>query len=323
MITTVVGNYPKVAETAYGTKLIGTISKWQRKEVNDEKLEQTFQEITKAVIQEEEAAGISLLTDGQIRWEDLVTPVARALEGFEINGLTRWFNNNTYYRRPVLHAAPKRKGPILVKDYQFAAGCAKSPVKAVLPGPYTFARVSEDRHFKSEKRFALSMAEILNAEAVALAKAGAPVVQFDEPSIGFGDFDEKLALEALAIAAKGVPAKTAVYTYFGKLNGTLQGLMQSPVDIVGVDVVSDPKAFSALKRVKITKELGLGCLDARNTKLETVAELHALFDAAAKQADLDRVHVGPNCGLEYLPHPQAKAKLARLAEAVKSYKRRT
>ena len=64
MITTVVGSYPKVAETAYGTKLIGTINKWQRKEVNDQKLEDTFREITKAVIREEEAAGITLLTDG-------------------------------------------------------------------------------------------------------------------------------------------------------------------------------------------------------------------------------------------------------------------
>lgn len=319
MITTVVGNYPKVSETTYGTKLIGTISKWQRKEVNDQKLEDAFQEITKAVIQEQEAAGIELLTDGQLRWEDLVTPIAKGLEGFEINGLTRWFNNNTYYRRPVLNAAPKRKGPILVEAYTFAASCTKKPVKAVLPGPYTFARVSEDRHFKSERRFVLALAEILNEEAIALAKAGASVVQFDEPSIGFGDFDEKLALEALAVAVKDVPAKTAVYTYFSKLNGTLEGLMRSPVDIVGMDVVSDPTAISALKNAKITKELGLGCLDGRNTKLESVTELHALFDLVSKHVSLDRVHVGPNCGLEFLPHPQAQAKMKRLSEAVKTY----
>jgi len=40
----------------------------------------------------------------------------------------------------------------------------------------------------------------------------------------------------------------------------------------------------------------------------------------ADHVDLDRVHVGPNCGLEYLPHPQAEAKMKRLAEAVKTYK---
>ncbi len=79
MISTTVGNYPKVAEGAYTTKLIGAITKWQRQELSDAKLEATYQEITRAVIREQDHSGVDLLTDGQIRWEDLVTPVARGL----------------------------------------------------------------------------------------------------------------------------------------------------------------------------------------------------------------------------------------------------
>lgn len=319
MITTLVGNYPKVAERAYGTKLIGTITRWQRKELTDAQLEETCREITSAVIKEQEAAGIDLLTDGQIRWEDLVTPVARRLDGFEINGLSRWFNNNTYYRRPILHKAPVRRGAILVDFYKAAKAAACKPVKAVLPGPYTFAIVSEDRHYKKLRPFVMKMAEILNAEAQALAAAGAPVVQFDEPAIGFGKTDMKLAVEALNAAARGVKAKTGVATYFGALNGTLEPLMRAKVDIVGIDVVSEPKTLAALKRVKVTKELALGCLDARNTKLESVAELHALFNAVKQRVPLDRIHVNPNCGLEFLPHSQALAKVKRLVDAVRSY----
>ena len=291
MMTTVVGNYPKVAEGAYSTKLIGAITKWQRKELTDAQLEETFREITRAVIQEQERSGVDLVTDGQIRWEDLVTPVAKRLEGFEINGLSRWFNNNVYYRRPILHKAPARRGPILVDEYRFAARCTSKPVKAVLPGPYTFAVVSEDRHYKKLRPFALKLAEILNEEARALAAAGAPFIQFDEPAIGFGASDTKLAIEALGIAAAGVKAKTAVATYFGSLNGALEPLMKSKVDVIGIDVVSDPKALAALARVKITKELALGCLDARNTKLESVGELHALFDVVRKIVPSDRLYV--------------------------------
>ena len=175
MITTLVGNYPKVAEGGYSTKLIGTITRWQRKELTDAQLEETCREITKAVIREQEQAGLDLLTDGQIRWEDLVTPIARALAGFEINGLSRWFNNNVYYRRPILHKAPAWKGPILAEQYRFAKRTATKPVKAVLPGPYTFAAVSEDRFYKKPRPFVLKMAEILNQEARALAQAGAPL----------------------------------------------------------------------------------------------------------------------------------------------------
>jgi len=83
--------------------------------------------------------------------------------------------------------------------------------------------------------------------------------------------------------------------------------------------VSEPKTVQALKRTKITKELAIGCLDARNTKLESVRELHAVFRAVGRLVPLERLHVNPNAGLEFLPHAQALAKLKRLGEAVRSY----
>jgi 5-methyltetrahydropteroyltriglutamate--homocysteine methyltransferase len=341
MITTTVGSYPKVAEGAYTTKLIGAITKWQRKELDDTQLEDTYQEITRAVIQEQEQAGLDVVTDGQIRWEDLVTPIAKRLDGFEINGLSRWFNNNVYYRRPILHKAPVRKGPMLVEEYRFAKRCATRPLKAVLPGPYTFAVVSEDRHYKRLRPFVLALAEILNEEARALADAGAPLIQFDEPAIAFGlsaprqlrfasrreakragqvgTSDMRLAVEALGVVTEGVRAKTAVSTYFGSLNGALESLMRAKVDVIGVDAVSDQRTLATLKRVKVTKELALGCLDARNTKLESVKELHTLFEVVRKRVPLDRVYVNPNCGLEFLPHSQALAKVQRLVQAVRTY----
>lgn len=320
MITTMVGNYPKVAEDAYSTKLIGSISKWQRQELTDAQLEDVLREITRAVIQEQDAAGLDVLTDGQIRWEDLVTPLARRIQGFEINGLSRWFDNNVYYRRPILHKKPVWPGPVFADDYRFAAGCTRKPVKAVLPGPTSFAVLSEDRHFKSPKRLVMALAEIVNAEARALAEAGAPLIQFDEPALGFGKPNMTLAVEALGVATKGVKAKTAVYTYFGSLNGALQPLMKAKVDVVGVDVVSEPKTLAALKHTKITKELAVGCVDGRNTKLESIGELHALFNVLKKLVPIDRLYVNPNCGLEFLPHPQAQAKVRRLADAARTYR---
>ena len=321
MITTTVGSYPKVAEGAYSTTLRGAVAKWQRKELTDAQLEATYRDITRAVIQEHEQAGIDLLTDGQIRWEDLVTPIAKRVEGFEIEGLSRWFDNNVYYRRPILHRKPVRKQPILVDAYRFAVRSATKPVKAVLPGPYTFAVVSEDRYFKSPRPFILAMAEVLNEEARALAEAGAPWVQFDEPALGFGKPNMKLVVEALNMATRGVRAQTAVYTYFGSLNGAFEPLMRANVDAVGVDVVSDPQTLGRLARTrKIAKMLAIGCLDARNTKLESVEDLHRIFRAVAKSVPEDRLLVNPNCGLEFLPHTQALAKMRRLTEAVRRFK---
>ena len=321
MMTTVVGNYPKVAERAYGTRL-----KWQRQELAGPQLEEVYRDVTRAVIREQEAAGVDLLTDGQIRWDDLLRPFASGLDGFEIDGLTRWFNNNVLYRRPILRRKPSWKGPILVADYRFAASCTGRPVKVVLPGPYTFAALSEDRVYRRLRPFAMRLAELLHEEAAALAAAGAPFIQFDEPAVGFGPLpgagktDLKLAVDALTVAVRGLKAKTGVTLYFGSLDGALPRLQRTPVTTIGVDVVSDPDNLKAVLRTRITKELTLGCLDARNTKLESARDLHRLFDALKRRIPLDRVAVSPNCGLEFLPHPQAVAKVRRLVDAVRTYR---
>jgi len=320
MITTVVGNFPKVAETGYGTVVIGALNRWQKQELSDAELEQVFQEVTRAVIKVQEDAGIALVTDGQVRWEDVVTPFAKKVEGFEINGLERLFDNNVYYRRPILKKTPVRKQPIFLKDYLFARSCTSKPVKVVLPGPYTVVCLCEDHYYRQTRPFLRSIAEILNEEAQTLAKAGAVVIQFDEPALGFGPPPRKEVVEAISIATAGVKAKTALYTYFGQLNGTLEALQKCRVDLIGVDVVSDPKAIGAVKRQRWTKELALGCVDARNTKLEKVSELHALFDVVRKVVPLDRLSVNPNCGLEFLPFEQARQKLNRLVEAVRRYR---
>lgn len=321
MIPTVVGNFPKVAEPGYGTQVIGAINRWQKQELSANGLEQVFRDVTKAVIKEHEQAGIQLLTDGQIRWEDLVTPLARKLEGFEINGLERFFDNNVYYRKPILKGKPAWKSPAFVEDYRFASGITSKPIKAVLPGPYTFVVLSEDRYFKNQAKFLRAMAEILNQEAKALAKAGVPLIQFDEPALGFGAPPLKQVTEAIGIATKGVNTKTAVYTYFGTTTpDILAALQKTSVNIIGVDAVSNPKTVAAVRKLKWSKALGLGCLDARNTKLESVTELHALFDVIHKLIPTDRLYVSPSCGLEFLPHEQAQQKIARLGEAVRTYR---
>lgn len=320
MKTTVVGSFPKVAESGFGTSIISAIGRWQRKELSDAGLERVFQDITKAVMAEYEKAGLDLLADAQIRWEDLVTPLAKRLDGFEINGLERWFDNNVYYRRPILRKAPARRGPILTEEYRAARACTSKPVKAVLPGPYTFVQMCEDRYYKNQARFLRKIAELLHDEAAALAEAGAPLIQFDEPALGFGKPPVKGVLEALAIATKGLKVPTALYLYFGHLNGLLEPLQKAPVDLIGVDVVSDPKALGAVTKTRWTKQLALGCVDARNTKLESITELHALFDVMTKRVPLDRLSVNPSCGLEFLPYEQAVQKVTRLVEAVRTYR---
>src|SRR3989338_4828431 len=77
MITMMSSSFPKVAERGIGTSVMKSINRWQKQELSDTQLENVLERATRAVIQEQEQAGLDILTDGQIRWDDLVTPLAR------------------------------------------------------------------------------------------------------------------------------------------------------------------------------------------------------------------------------------------------------
>ena len=293
----------------------GKLTADQLKEVQDN--------VTIEVIKEQEAAGVDIITDGHIRWADDQTYIAGKIKGFTLSGLLRYFDSNTYYRQPVADGKLSADGSILLADYQFAAAHANKPVKVSLDGPYTLARLSKNEHYKSDEEFALALAEILNAEAKALLKAGAPVVQFDEPAILRHKGDFTLFAKVMAALTDGLDqSKLALYTYFGNLDG-LDHYFELPFGSFGIDLTDDygRDSWAWLNFFPKGKTLGLGIVDARNTKLETVEELVAKINELPENIDRSVVQVSPNCGLEFLPRERAQEKLARMVEAVKSVSR--
>lgn len=323
MKTTVVGSFPKVWEGRGGTKLIGAISRRERGDISYKGLCDIFDEVTKRVIQEQERIGIDIITDGQLRWEDIVTPFAKDISGFEINGLNRFFNNNVYYRRPVVKNKISGNGALIVDEIEFAKACVKtSQLKAVLCGPYTFARLSENRFYRNENRLILDIAKVLNEEVKRLDRLGIQYIQLDEPSLGWEPPREiKGVIEAINIVFDGCRlAKKALYIYFGSADKILSKLLKCDIDILGLDMSFEPlNTIKLVKEVDFTKEFGLGCVDARNTKLEDKDTLKRLFDKLCKVVSPDRVYVSPNCGLEFLPHDVAVAKLMNMVTAVKEW----
>src|SRR3989304_73063 len=76
---------------------------------------------------------------------------------------------------------PNRPRPARLR--QAIAPRAPNPVKAMLPGPYPLAALSTDSHYGDRRRLVLDLAQALHQEALALAAAGAPFIQVNEPAI--------------------------------------------------------------------------------------------------------------------------------------------
>ena len=316
MQTTVVGNYPKIGPGANAPSLRAAISRHQLGRISDDELHRIGDEVTKEVLADQARAGIDVVTDGQIRWDDPQTYFASKITGFEITGLTRYFDTNTYYRQPVAGARLQWEEPISVADYRFAAANSEKPVKATVIGPYTLAKLVRWPHYSVLQDVVMDLARILNQEARALAEAGAVIVQFDEPAILKNKGEFPLFSTAMTTLVEGVATKTALYSYFGDISGIASEFLSLPFDIIGLDFVMGDENFGSLSDFPEGKDLGLGIMDARNTKMETVDDIVRQIDRVRRSVSLDRIQVGPSCGLEFLPRSTAYNKLVRVVEGV-------
>src|SRR3970040_885905 len=100
--TTVVGSYPRIGDTADEQRLRRAITRFEEGKISESELREVERSVAAEVIREQIGAGIALPTDGQVTWYDSQSHFTRRLEGFEVNGLLRYFDTNTHYRQPVV-----------------------------------------------------------------------------------------------------------------------------------------------------------------------------------------------------------------------------
>jgi 5-methyltetrahydropteroyltriglutamate--homocysteine methyltransferase len=316
LIVTVVGNYPKIPNRPRPARLRNAYARLDRGEITWDEVKKVQDQVTIEVLKEQADAGVELVTDGQIRWDDEQTYLAGAMGGIEITGLIRFFDTNTFYREPVIGGPISYKGPITVRDFEFAKANSERPVKPVLTGPLTLARLSKNEHYSDQVSVALAFAEALNQEAKALVSAGATIVQFNEPGACRYQDDASFASKVWRRLLDGVSAEAAVYFYFGVPGAALGPAVEAGFTTAGIDLV-DPRGAAGMKAGPRPQKLAAGVIDSRNTRLETVDQIVARVTDAAGVVGSDNLYVNPNMGLEFLPREQAYDKLVRLAEGVR------
>jgi 5-methyltetrahydropteroyltriglutamate--homocysteine methyltransferase len=315
--TTVVGSYPKPPDEGKPFTLRKTLHAIEKGEADEVDLRGAQDELVREVIAEQEAAGIDVVTDGLVRWDDIVTPFARTFEGFAIGGLLRWFDNNVYYRRPICVGPVEWRRPASVDAFRFAQSVARGPVKAVIPGPVTFARLSVDEHYGDHSRFTAAVAEALGREAAALQEAGARFIQIDEPSLLDAPEDIELARRSLGVVTNGLTGvETTLATYFGDAKRVGADIFSLPVSRLGFDLVSGAENVELVRSAPPDVLFQAGVVDARNTKLEDLGDLARSIEQLAGIVGPERLSISPSAGLEFLPREKARLKLRRLVEAV-------
>ena len=221
------------------------------------------------------------------------------------------------FRQPVIDGRIVTDGRSLVRDYTFAAGVAKTTLKAAIPGPLTFATLAaRDEQYGSLEERVLAIADATAREIAGLKAAGATMIDIEDPAVAAWPKHIELAREAYRRLADPDLALTLV-TYFFPADSILESLASFPVAAVAIDVRSrETTAFDRLDAFR-TQLVLLGVVDARNTRLESADEVARYAERALKLVPQERLVLATTTSLEYLPRDVARAKLTALVEGVR------
>jgi len=277
-------------------------------------LSEIFRRDKKRVIDLQVKAGLTYISDPLLDWDDMLRPYLK-LKGVEQGALNRIFEQNTFYRMPLVVDRVEWVEPITLKHLSLDLLPKGRDWKVDLPDPYTFAQLSDNRYYKDHRDLVLDLAKALAKEAETLQQHF-KLIQINAPSICSIRSREELnlAYEALKTVTKGLSAKTYLHLYFGDPTPILSDLLDFPVDGLGLDLVNTeiPKGLRFGKM-----GLAAGCVDAGNTKMEKPKTVAEELESVINAVEPSEVYICPNYDLEYVPRAYANRKVRRLSKIAK------
>jgi 5-methyltetrahydropteroyltriglutamate--homocysteine methyltransferase len=249
------------------------------------------------LVRVQEQAGLDLLSDGMLRWQDLFRPLVEAADGLEFGALTRFLDTNTFYRAPNPTQAQPRLGSALDERYIVPL---TGPRLVTLPSPFALAsgtgipaRVIAEGVLKPQ-------VEALDAELIVLAEPF--LAREPEPPVE----ELKGALEVFG------EATVALQLTFSNAAKVLERAAELPVDGIGIDFYATP--IDAVPE-GLDKLVLAGVVDARSSALEEPRELAEFAGRLRSERRVERVALTPNGDLQFVSQQIAHEKLRRLGSA--------
>jgi 5-methyltetrahydropteroyltriglutamate--homocysteine methyltransferase len=328
--TTVVGSYPQpdwLVDRAMLSKSVPRTRMHEMWRIPQEHLEQAQDDATTLAIRDMERAGIDIVTDGEIRRESYSNRFATALEGIDIDK-PAIIVARSGQQTPVPRVVGKirRSRPIELRDVEFLRRNTDRAAKITLPGPFTMSQQAKNEFYQDDEELAMAFAEAVNAEALDLQKAGADVIQLDEPWVRNNpDLAKRYAVKAINRALAGITVPTVVHLCFGyaavvpgstKPAGYsfLAELADTVAEQISIEAAQPRLDLGVLKDLS-SKKIMLGVLDLGNPEIETVDVIAGRLRQGLQYVEAERLVPAPDCGMKYMPRNIAFGKLKAMCEA--------
>ncbi len=308
-----------------------------------------FEDAVKCVIDDQERAGLDILADGQMWFDDYSMGIGSFLwywleriDGFskeklphpaaaKATGRDEWALDQA--GGVALVGEPKR-GPIrMAQLFQQAQGCTKKPIKACVgAGPVQLSTLVhfKDGPVKDRYELAHKLAAIFREEIKELVAAGCKYIQLEDlgawiPTLS-GDKDYQWVTDVVNETLEGCEAETAWHFCFGnawgnKMHGmTAKGYAEVVPRYYGVNVDHYVLDFAcremqdAVLLADIPKDKGVhvGVIDVRTLEIESPEQVAERVRKVLKHIHAERVTLTTDCGLKQMPRYCAQQKLKSL-----------
>jgi 5-methyltetrahydropteroyltriglutamate--homocysteine methyltransferase len=321
--TTVMGSYPQPGwlvdrETLVrkGVPRVRASEVWR---VEPELRAEAIEAATLVAIADQEAAGVDVITDGEIGRESYFNHFAMALGGVDRDRIGAGVNRVGGRSDVPLVAGPiEWTGPVERDAATFLRAHTDRATKVTVPGPFTLSQLAQNEYYPDQRSLALAYAAAVRAELIDLQAIGIDVLQLDEPYLQANATSAReFGVEVISAALEGVTATTVVHTCYGyaqyvkaKTSGYpfLAELAEVPADYIAIETAQprlDPSVVAELR----PRGVIMGVIDLSTTDVEDPGVVAAMIRSALDHIAPDSLAVSPDCGMKFLPRAVARAKL--------------
>jgi len=314
--------------------------------------EEAFRDAVRTVVGEQESAGLDLVTDGQMWFDDY----AMGIGSF----FWYWFERiDGFGREKLEHPARSKtagkdaftldesggvavRGPIehprvhLADLYRTAADVAHRPVKACVgAGPLQLSTMAhfEDGPIKNRFDLSAALADVFRGEIEDLIGAGCRHVQLEDlgawvPNVTGADRDFEWVTSTVDRLFSGLPETVERCWHFclgnawgsraegltrGGYGRVLPHYFDVDVDAFVLDFACrDMADVGVLSDLPADKRVHAGVIDVRDLEVEQAEQVAERIRAVLEVVPVERVTLTTDCGMKQLPRTVARAKLASL-----------
>ena len=213
----------------------------------------------------------------------------------------------------------------------------KLPIKVTIPGPMTISDNTSNEYYSDLKTMCIDLGNAINIEIKRLVDTGCKYIQVDEPlfarkpheAINYGiDNLERCfhgcpkEIVRIVHICCGYPDKLDAVDYpkappesYWKIS---EALNSSIIDEISLEDAHRNNNLDLLEKF-VSKTIILGVIKIASSEMESEEKINQRIRQALEHIDNERLILGPDCGLSFLPKKLCLQKLKIITKVAKSF----